>query len=559
MLIDLSQPQWGVKGDGVTDDAPAINAAIAYMRANAGTVDPGDPYGTRFEGFFLAGPPGAICLVNSPIDATMLTEQLGGNGGDFRGVVMDWRGCRILSGPGFPAGAAMLDLMGSRWLKVRDLVTIGAPGPNAPGVGIQIGHASEASADMITIEDWTAIGSYSFAAFYNLASEMLSLVRARLMNAASGAYQMIGDGTAAFVGRIRTAAPESVVAGTPESFNDCVYDQCSFWQGGLDATGQVPVYLGKASGHEFRSCYAVKLDAAGAEGPYLEAIGCDNLVAKLRCENGKGYSAYWSGPGAIKRQNPYPNPIPWEGSLAATCALALTGYDWGGLPLQISVPHDLTEAVVFNGPPLAGGAGAYGAVPNDLTLELYLNGHTITSPNAAAPLTISADARVTVQGGTCATAPGGAAAIFVQNDGFLGIGQGMTLKVDGATAALHVEMDGVVEMFGPRNILKLVGASGTGFQIDGGKLEIDPSVGNGLDTTGWRLTDPAAYGAALFQVLDGGLAYAIHLDWSKAPGNGQPLWFVQGGGSTLRGTADALAAGWVPGPPPTFGGIADEY
>lgn len=264
-----------------------------------------------------------------------------------------------------------------------------------------------------------------------------------------------------------------------------------------------------------------------------------------------------------RRDNPFPDSVPWAGSLAATCAAALSQYDLGGQDIVVSLPSDVTEAVQISGMPCGGclaGAASAGLPTDGGQLFIYGNGHKIIAPDAtAAPLTLTGGARVTLGKVELVSAHGGPAAAFLQTYSYLLVGQGVAFTGDASNALVHVEAHACVECGGPNNVTILRGTSACAFEVqDVAYLECDPAVGFGFDATDWDMIDPTAYAAAFFRVMTHGFVGAIHLDWSKAPGKNRPLWFAQGCG-VLRGTADALAAGWVKGQDPTFGGQAGEF
>ncbi|KAJ5211430.1 exo-1-3-beta-D-glucanase [Penicillium cinerascens] len=68
---DVTDPRFGAKGDGVTDDTDAINAAIAY----GGSCEEGCESSST-KGIFVYFPPGTY-LISSPIDASYYSQLVG--------------------------------------------------------------------------------------------------------------------------------------------------------------------------------------------------------------------------------------------------------------------------------------------------------------------------------------------------------------------------------------------------------------------------------------------------------------------------------------------------
>jgi hypothetical protein len=68
---DITDPKFGAKGDGVTDDTAAINAAIAYG-GNCGQ----NCLSSTTTGTFIYFPPGTY-LISTPINAYYYSQLVG--------------------------------------------------------------------------------------------------------------------------------------------------------------------------------------------------------------------------------------------------------------------------------------------------------------------------------------------------------------------------------------------------------------------------------------------------------------------------------------------------
>ena len=175
---------FGAKGDAVwsgtawtgTDDAAAINAAFAHVRAVSGSFGFNGSQGPVLD--FGAG----RYLVRSSINAT---------GIQVRGWGMRGAGAVLI---GETSGTPVLDLRGTRYWSLNDLGIFGSPN-SSPNVGLCLGRVldlnTSSSADA---GEWTqhrvrVSGTFTLAAYYNLAAEVVSHVDCEYWN-------LKGDGTA---------------------------------------------------------------------------------------------------------------------------------------------------------------------------------------------------------------------------------------------------------------------------------------------------------------------------------------------------------------------------
>lgn len=294
MILDVVA-RFGADPTGEKDSAGAINAALDYCRNQMEPVDLADPYGTHFFPFQVVIPAG-LYRIDSPINATMLTEQ--GEPYDCRGFSIWGYGARLISGPNFPSGHGMFSLMGSRWLSVHGLTVTGGAGPAMPAVGIMLGQVDPAAANAsgLRFRDVFVTGYFSACAVYNLASEGVLWDSVAMMPAGTSGFAYVADGANEWGGFM----PQDFVAqrcpvGVPLSFNDNLYLNCGFFPAGPNPpTGNPPINLRHASHHKFVGCYVYSPMATGAAGPYAYVVPgtFPSDLSGLRCEDGRGYSGF---------------------------------------------------------------------------------------------------------------------------------------------------------------------------------------------------------------------------------------------------------------------------
>jgi hypothetical protein len=227
---------FGAKGDGITDDTAAINAAVAHGRT----------YGPAGRGFRLTLPSGNY-LVTSPLNFTGINASYGG-------AVIDGCGSVIIAKM---SGGAVIDAMGSRWLTFRDL-TISGDATTTPAIGLQIGRTADGvSADVMTFDNVSIYGSFTFTAFYNLASENFTALSSDFRNLVTTGWCMVLDGLNHW-----NASSSFVSVTTPvehlQSFNETLFLACTWQANGSPGI----VWLGNVYRVKLERCYAA--NTAGA-------------------------------------------------------------------------------------------------------------------------------------------------------------------------------------------------------------------------------------------------------------------------------------------------------
>src|SRR5882672_4241499 len=172
---------FGAKGDGTTDDAAAINAAIASFRAllltAAGT--------TITNGVRLVFPRGTY-LCKSPLNFTNL-QGIGNNVSiDFSGAVLRFN----------LSGQVCVDALGSTQIEWRDLAISVVSGAT-PTIGLQVGRfATNQVASKHTFITPEVVGTFTKCAVYNFGSEENLWLHPQFANlyANTSAYVLIMDG-----------------------------------------------------------------------------------------------------------------------------------------------------------------------------------------------------------------------------------------------------------------------------------------------------------------------------------------------------------------------------
>jgi hypothetical protein len=232
LSTDINVRNFGAKGDGITDDSAAINAALTYIRAHL-TVN---------HGTFRLVFPGARYVVKSGLNFTGFDQS-------FSGGVIDGCGSEIWSQV---TGGVTIDCLGSRWLSFRDLTVYGDP-TTKPSIGIQIGRVSSNSADTHNFTNVKCWGHFTLASFYNFASESAAYLNCTFDNDESSAtaFCWVGDGlnhwncTSAFV--TQTCPVE-----TSEPFGGGTFINCVFQ--GTSTSGSI--WIGRSSDLQMIRCYS---------------------------------------------------------------------------------------------------------------------------------------------------------------------------------------------------------------------------------------------------------------------------------------------------------------
>ena len=177
-LLNVMAPPYNAKCDDVADDTAALTAVGAAARSLA----------TAGKGFKIVFSPGVKCKVTFPgVNWTSLNVYPSTVPGiiDGNGAVID----------GQVSGAAVIDLLGSTTITIRDLQIVGA----GATTGIQWGrwHAPPVtSADRNLFENVSVLGTYTLASCYNNGSEINTLIHVKCYNSGTAptSYAAVFDG-----------------------------------------------------------------------------------------------------------------------------------------------------------------------------------------------------------------------------------------------------------------------------------------------------------------------------------------------------------------------------
>jgi hypothetical protein len=269
---------FGAVCDGVTDDAPAINAAIQYLRDNYVGGD-----GTVWGKLQITPCPKPYRIL-SGINLTGFSPGIGFH------LDVDAYGALIQCET---AAKACVDALGSRWLTIRGLQVEGVAGAREPKVGIQIGRITTVgSADNIHLEDTAFGGFFTFTPFYNLASEAFVGSRVHFTNWDTGTggsvYNGVWDGQNHF-NITSDYITETITPGTLLSFNDETVIGSDF----ITGTGgtAVPLYLSGIGKARFISVYVNTAQDHCVELADDNGFESYDLQLDVHCEGNVGSSA----------------------------------------------------------------------------------------------------------------------------------------------------------------------------------------------------------------------------------------------------------------------------
>ena len=250
---------FGAIGDGLTDDAAAINAAIKHIRTRQ-----------VFDGEIAARlffPQGRY-LVKSTIDVTRIRS---------RNFEIDGAGAVIL---GNVVGKPVIDALGARYLRICNL-SIEGDHANTPNIGIQIGRTDTTlndSSDNISFMNVFVTGSFIFAAIYNLNAETSKFDRVNLWNdyRSVDSYSLVQDGLNHWKAKSDFVS-ENAPVDVPQSFNENLFINVDIRHFG----GGVPIWMAQTSRHQFINSYVASTAGPHAVVLYSAAETDHNLMLQL--------------------------------------------------------------------------------------------------------------------------------------------------------------------------------------------------------------------------------------------------------------------------------------
>jgi hypothetical protein len=157
---------FGALGNDTADDSSAINAAFAYVRALATPTGSAQGSGPTARVVF---PGGTYRIAASGINATGIRSL---------NVIIDMEGatidCQV-------TGAVCFDAIYSQFMRFNGLSIVGSAS-SMPKIGVQVGRRAYESDDSMYFDRPVLTGDYSFAAYYNFASELNTIVDPAMYN-----------------------------------------------------------------------------------------------------------------------------------------------------------------------------------------------------------------------------------------------------------------------------------------------------------------------------------------------------------------------------------------
>lgn len=252
----VSVTDFGAVGDGVTDDGPAINLALDYIRS---LLD--DSVTTKLNGLKIVFPPGDY-LIQTTLNFTGIKSA---------GFVADFSGAFLI---GQTNGKPVIDLMGSRYWHFMNLYIHGDD-TLTPNFGVIHGRMTDTvSAGDAQFTNCNIIGEYTVASLYNLASETISYFSCKFWNehqtGATKCVYMDGDNTFDISSDYTNV---TIPVGTKQSFNENGFYTCDIRNTNIVGTPSCIYISGKSSRHGFIQCYA-----ANFGGPIVETYNIPDCV-----------------------------------------------------------------------------------------------------------------------------------------------------------------------------------------------------------------------------------------------------------------------------------------
>ena len=246
---------FGATGNGVTDDTAALNAAVTYLKAHRAV-------GAGVQGVTSQSYAATLVI---PQGRYKVTSTLNWTGLTSLSLEIDCRGCVI---DGMTRGTPVIDALGSRWLRVRGL-TIFGNSSQSPSIGLQIGRSNGDSADDHHFTDLTLVGTFTFTALYDFASETTLFDHLLVWNegVTSSSFGVVLDGINHW-GAASSYVPVTVRKDSEQSFNEALFVNASIMS---NSHSGAPIWIAGVSRARFLSSYAAS--GRSACGTVLYANG----------------------------------------------------------------------------------------------------------------------------------------------------------------------------------------------------------------------------------------------------------------------------------------------
>ena len=231
--------EFGAIGDGTTDDTAAFNNAAAALRTIIAAAPSGGAFG-------MIIPPGNY-LITSPVNWTAFNTNA---------LVISGAGATLI---GQTNGAPVVDMIGSRWVRLRGLHVSGSQS-SSPSIGIQIGRSTTTACSNGNWSDVIADGWYKFTAVYIMACETTGWysLQARNNSTATGTHALVLDSTNYW--NVSSSFVTAAAQNTTMSFDEPVFTNLLLTTDATDAASS-PLWMSSSEHLRIINGYAAGASA----------------------------------------------------------------------------------------------------------------------------------------------------------------------------------------------------------------------------------------------------------------------------------------------------------